>query len=127
MENVRIGKIELQRHQIQNITTLLKATVQAMPHPSLPALRPHSVLMHHPLAQVLPPGAPGQLRTAAAGSAPPRSVQQQQQRTQVRGEKDVVTAVTHQDVNGVSAVTNTVTLKDIDVQMTALSGYETYV
>ena len=36
------------------------------------------------------------------------------------------TTVTHQDVNGVP-VTNTVNLKDIDVQMTALSGYETYV
>lgn len=41
--------------------------------------------------------------------------------------KDIVTAVTHhQDINGVNAV-NTIALKDIDVQMSALSGYETYV
>ena len=40
--------------------------------------------------------------------------------------KDIVTAVTHHDINGMNAV-STVALKDIDVQMTALSGYETYV
>jgi hypothetical protein len=35
----------------------------------------------------------------------------------------------HHDVNGLTtnAVVSTVALKDIDVQMTALSGYETYV
>ena len=37
-------------------------------------------------------------------------------------------AVAHSsDINGVSAAVNTVALKDIDVQMSALSGYETYV
>ena len=42
--------------------------------------------------------------------------------------KDVVTcAVTHQDINGMSAV-STVAVKEGDgVQMSALSGYETYV
>ena len=40
--------------------------------------------------------------------------------------KDIVTAVTHQDINGMNAV-STVAVKDVDVQMTALSGYETYV
>jgi len=40
--------------------------------------------------------------------------------------KDIVTAVTHHDINGLNAV-STVALKDIDVQMSALSGYETYV
>ena len=42
--------------------------------------------------------------------------------------RDFVTAVAHSsDINGVSAAVNTVALKDIDVQMSALSGYETYV
>jgi hypothetical protein len=42
--------------------------------------------------------------------------------------RDFVTAVAHSsDINGVSATVNTVALKDIDVQMSALSGYETYV
>ena len=37
-------------------------------------------------------------------------------------------AVAHSsDINGVSGAVNTVALKDIDVQMSALSGYETYV
>ena len=40
--------------------------------------------------------------------------------------RDVVTAVTHHDINGLNAV-STVALKDVDVQMTSLSGYETYV
>lgn len=40
--------------------------------------------------------------------------------------KDIVTAVTHKDINGMSTV-NTIALKDIDVQMTQLCGYETYV
>ena len=43
--------------------------------------------------------------------------------------KDVVTcAVTHQDINGMSAV-STVAVKETGdgVQMSALSGYETYV
>ena len=40
--------------------------------------------------------------------------------------KDVVTAVTHHDINGMNAV-STVAVKDVDVQMTSLSGYETYV
>jgi len=42
-------------------------------------------------------------------------------RTLREKERDVV--VTHQDINGV----NTVALKELDVQMTAMSGYETYV
>lgn len=40
--------------------------------------------------------------------------------------RDVVTAVTHHDINGLNAV-STVALKDVDVQMTSLTGYETYV
>ena len=40
--------------------------------------------------------------------------------------KDIMTAVTHHDINGMNAV-STVALKDIDVQMSSLSGYETYV
>ena len=40
--------------------------------------------------------------------------------------KDVVTAVTHHDINGMNSV-STVAVKDVDVQMTSLSGYETYV
>ena len=78
----------------------------------------HSVLTHHPLAHVLPSTPP---------MPPQRSMPLSSPRTHLRETtKDIVTAVTHQDINGVSAV-NTVTLKDIDVQMTALSGYETYV
>ncbi len=50
-------------------------------------------------------------------------------RTHVReSTNNMVTAVTHQkDVNGISGAVNTIALKDIDVQMSALSGYETYV
>ena len=43
-----------------------------------------------------------------------------------RNSKDVVTAVTHHDINGMNTV-STVAVKDVDVQMTSLSGYETYV
>jgi len=45
-----------------------------------------------------------------------------------RGAGDLMTAVAHaqQDVNGVKSV-NTIALKDIDVQMSNISGYETYV
>ena len=37
-----------------------------------------------------------------------------------------MTAVTHHDINGMNSV-STVAVKDVDVQMTSLSGYETYV
>ena len=46
--------------------------------------------------------------------------------TPLLSRQDVVTAVTHHDINGMTAV-STVALKDVDVQMTSLSGYETYV
>jgi hypothetical protein len=69
----------------------------------------------HPLAHVLPNTPP---------MPPQRSVPLTSPRTHLRETtKDIVTAVTHQDINGV----NTVALKDIDVQMTSMSGYETYV
>jgi len=59
---------------------------------------------------------------------PQRSAPLSSPRTHLRETtKDIVTAVTHQDVNGMSAAVNTVALKDMDVQMSALSGYETYV
>lgn len=69
-----------------------------------------------------------QLRHSSSPPMPPqRSVPLTSPRTHLRETtKDIVTAVTHSDINGVSAV-NTVALKDIDVQMTAISGYETYV
>ena len=60
---------------------------------------------------------------------PQRSVPLTSPRTHLRETtKDIVTAVTthHQDINGMNAV-NTIALKDMDVQMSALSGYETYV
>ena len=82
----------------------------------------HSILAQtHPLAHVLPASPP---------MPPQRSIPLRSPRTNLRETtKDIVrqtTAVTHQDINGVSAV-NTVALKDIDVQLSALSGYETYV
>ena len=79
----------------------------------------HSILAQtHPLAHVLPGSPP---------MPPQRSVPLRSPRTNLRETtKDIVTAVTHQDINGVSAV-NTVALKDMDVQLSALSGYETYV
>ena len=46
--------------------------------------------------------------------------------TPLLSRQDVVTAVTHHDINGMTAV-STVALKDVEVQMTSLSGYETYV
>ncbi|XP_040579717.1 uncharacterized protein [Lepeophtheirus salmonis] len=46
-------------------------------------------------------------------------------RTHIReSNNDIVTAVTHHDINGVNS---TVTLKDIDVKMASITGYETYV
>jgi len=61
------------------------------------------------------------------GNHPVRSAPLASPRTHMRETtKDIVTAVTHQDINGMNAV-STVALKDIDVQMSALSGYETYV
>ena len=79
----------------------------------------HSILAQtHPLAHVLPGSPP---------MPPQRSVPLRSPRTNLRETtKDIVTAVTHQDINGVSAV-NTVALKDMDVQLSALSGYETFV
>ena len=61
----------------------------------------------HPLAQVLPQ------------QPPPQRSQPQQQPLRPLREKDVL--VTHQDINGV----NTIALKDME--MTNISGYETYV
>lgn len=67
------------------------------------------------------------LSELTTGTPPLRSVPLTSPRTHMRETtKDIVTAVTHQDINGVSAV-NTVALKDIDVQMNSFSGYETYV
>ena len=59
---------------------------------------------------------------------PQRSAPLTSPRTHVRETtKDIVTAVAHSDINGLSSAVNTVALKDIDIQLTALSGYETYV
>jgi hypothetical protein len=61
------------------------------------------------------------------GNHPLRSAPIASPRTHLRETtKDIVTAVTHHDINGMNAV-STVALKDVDVQMSALSGYETYV
>ena len=61
------------------------------------------------------------------GNPPLRSAPIASPRTHLRETtKDIVTAVTHHDINGMTAV-STVALKDVDVQMSALSGYETYV
>ena len=58
---------------------------------------------------------------------PVRSAPMASPRTHLRETtKDIMTAVTHHDINGMNAV-STVALKDIDVQMSSLSGYETYV
>ena len=77
-----------------------------------------SLAQTHPLARALPASPP---------LPPQRSVPLRSPRTNLRETtKDIVTAVTHQDINGMSAV-NTVALKDIDVQLSSLSGYETYV
>jgi len=89
------------------------------------------LLNRHPPPLAAPPS------TAASGRGP---VPLTSPRTHMRETtKDMVTAVTthhhqlsqhrhHHDINGLTnAVVSTVALKDIDVQMTALSGYETYV
>ena len=59
-------------------------------------------------------------------SASPPSLKDMKDATPLLSRQDVVTAVTHHDINGMTAV-STVALKDVDVQMTSLSGYETYV
>ena len=83
--------------------------------------------------QAAPPGhhPPAPLRIRWAVPLPPHSsVRTHYYRFSVRGHrdqgKDVVTAVTHHDINGMNSV-STVAVKDVDVQMTSLSGYETYV
>ncbi len=97
---------QLQQQQLQHQQNLLRQ--QQQQHPSVPP----------PLYSTAMLPAPQPQRSAPLTSP----------RTHVRdATKDIVTAVTHhQDVNGVNAV-NTIALKDIDVQMSALSGYETYV
>ena len=92
-------------------------------------------VQHHPLAAAAaatsgatpPPVANHSLGNHLPGNHPVRSAPLASPRTHIRETtKDIVTAVTHQDINGLNAV-STVALKDIDVQMSALSGYETYV
>jgi hypothetical protein len=101
-----------------------------------PADRSTPLLNRHPPPLEAPPAS----TTSGRGPVPLTSP-----RTHLRETtKDMVTAVTthhhqlsqqqhhrhhHHDVNGLTtnAVVSTVALKDIDVQMTALSGYETYV
>lgn len=90
--------------------------------PSIPTTRKQQQIpaFGHPLANVLPPQQT-QSRQRRQPPPPPSSLR-------TLNEKEVmqqtsVTAVTHQDINGVS----TVAMKDLDVQMTAMSGYETYV
>ena len=96
--------------------------------PSIPTTRkPPQQLpaFGHPLANVLPQQqqtAVSQQQQLQATSAPaPPSRRTAPLRTLREKERDVV--VTHQDINGV----NTVALKELDVQMTQMSGYETYV
>ena len=105
------------RHHSTSINT---AGVNMDNYRSSSILPPHHSMLAqtHPLAHVLPASPP---------LPPQRSVPLRSPRTNLRETtKDIVTAVTHQDINGGSAV-NTVALKDIDVQLSALSGYETYV
>jgi len=102
--------------------------------PSIPTTRkPPQQLpaFGHPLANVLPPlqqqtAVPiqqqqAQLTQQTAAPPLPPTRRTAPLRTLREKERDVV--VTHQDINGV----NTVALKELDVQMTAMSGYETYV
>ncbi len=108
-------------------------TTYATPASAAAMMRPHHPAFGHPLAHVLPTqGNPlqqvvqvPQRHSARAGGpggggVPPDS-------GGGGGKPDpVITAVTHQDINGMTAA-NTVAVKDMDMQMTALSGYETYV
>ena len=102
--------------------------------PSIPTTRKTPQQMPafgHPLANVLPPIQQQQTavpiqqqqnQTAETTQPPaPPSRRTAPLRTLREKERDVV--VTHQDINGV----NTVALKELDVQMTQMSGYETYV
>lgn len=92
----------------------------------------------HPLANVLPPiqqqqqtAVPiqqqqAQTTTATSATAVPQPPAPPSRRTaplRTLREKERDVVVTHQDINGV----NTVALKELDVQMTQMSGYETYV
>ena len=70
----------------------------------------------------LEPAAPVEAARVCSSSSPPSL----KDATPLLSRQDVVTAVTHHDINGMTAV-STVALKDVDVQMTSLSGYETYV
>jgi hypothetical protein len=112
-------------HNLQTLSesqppTSINAATNFDNYRSIPSIPPsHSSLTQtHPLAHVVPASPP---------LPPQRSVPLRSPRTNLRETtKDIVTAVTHQDINGVSAV-NTVAFKDIDVQLSALSGYDTYV
>ena len=100
---------------------------QMQPGPSMPTTRKSPMpAFGHPLANVLPQQNQNtQDGPLPVGPTPPKQLPVQAQRRtaplRTLREKDVV--VTHQDINGV----NTVALKDLDVQMTQMSGYETYV
>jgi hypothetical protein len=88
------------------------------PDRSTPLLRQAGLSAREVSQGVMPPMPPIGHGRAAPMASP---------RTHLRETtKDIVTAVTHHDINGLNAV-STVALKDIDVQMSALSGYETYV
>jgi hypothetical protein len=95
-----------------------------------PVSVPHTI---SPLQRQYPPDSPDRStpllnRHHGPEANPPlRAAPMASPRTHLRETtKDIVTAVTHHDINGMNAV-STVALKDIDVQMSALSGYETYV
>ena len=130
-----------QSQQAQNYNSNSSATSdhqyfyqQMQVGPSIPTTRKTPQQMPafgHPLANVLPPiqqqqtAVPIQQQQNQTTEVPqppaPPSRRTAPLRTLREKERDVV--VTHQDINGV----NTVALKELDVQMTQMSGYETYV
>ena len=130
-----------QSQQAQNYNSNSSATSdhqyfyqQMQVGPSIPTTRKTPQQMPafgHPLANVLPPiqqqqtAVPIQQQQNQTAEVPqppaPPSRRTAPLRTLREKERDVV--VTHQDINGV----NTVALKELDVQMTQMSGYETYV
>ena len=129
-----------QQQQLVNAVISNPPPAQHVPHGNLPPslnqpAPKHSHHHHHhqhhrqqPQGLYAPTTGAAALPPALTPPMPPqRSAPLASPRTHLRdATKDIVTAVTHQDINGVSAV-NTIALKDVSVEMSALSGYETYV
>lgn len=115
--------LEQQQQDVANFH-LLGGAKRPPAHPSIGHTHPLARAQQPPLPQYGPPPHHHHPLPVAPSSAVPFTSPRTHPRETT---KDMVTAITHRDVNGVNTVTNTVTSKDIDAQLNSMSGYETYV